>query len=93
MEGDLTCTSAASAEERAQLNAPFIPDARNARAVQQFIQGPPRNERHARFRQLLMLAATAWWAERVDDQHLRGDAYAAIFQLASGYANANPGDL
>jgi CHAT domain-containing protein len=93
VEGDLTCTGAASAEERAQLDAPSIPDARNARTLQQYLQGPPRNERHARFRHLLMVAATAWWAERVDDQHLRGDAYAAIFQLASGYANASPGDL
>lgn len=93
VESSLTCTGAASAEERAQLKVPFIEDVRNRRAVQNYLQGPPRNERHARFRHLLMVAATAWWAERVDDQHLRGDAYAAIFQLALGYANADPGDI
>jgi CHAT domain-containing protein len=93
VESMLTCTGAASAEERAQLNAPFIPDARNPQAVKNYLQGPPLNERHARFRHLLMLAATAWWADRVNDQHLRGDAYAAIFQLALGYADANPGDI
>jgi CHAT domain-containing protein len=93
VESMLTCTGAASAEERAQLKAPFIEDARDKRAVRNYIQGPPRNERHARFRHLLMLGATAWWADRVDDQHLRGDAYAVIFQLALGYADANPGDI
>lgn len=93
VERSLTCTSTASAAERAQLNAPFIPDARNARAVQQYIQGPPRDERHARFRHLLMVAATAWWADLVNDQRLRGDAHAAVFQLAFGYTNANPDDF
>lgn len=93
VEQTLTCTSFASADVRAQLQAPFIPDVRNARGVQTYFQGRPTNLRQARLRQLTMLAATAWWADLVNDQRLRGDAYLAIQQLAARYAVENPKDL
>ena len=93
VEQSLTCSSFASADTRAQLQAPFIPDVRNARGVQTYFQGRPNDLRQARFRHLTMLAATAWWAELVNDQRLRGDAYLAIQQLAARYAAENPKDL
>lgn len=93
VEYALTCTSLASPDVRAQLKAPFIPDIGNPRAVQAYFQGPPRDLRHARFRHLTMLAASAWWADLVNDQHLRGDAYAAIWQLSDRYVAEAPGDV
>ena len=93
VEATLTCTSFAQPAERATLKAPFIPDVRNPRAVQAYFQGKPQNLRHARFRQLTMVAAAGWWADMVNDQRLRGDAYAAVWQLAAGYAGENPNDV
>ena len=88
----MTCTSFAAPEVEAQLKAPFIPDVRNPRAVQNYFQGPARDLRQARFRHLTMLAATAWWADLVNDQRLRGDAYLAVQQLAARYAAENTKD-
>jgi len=92
-ERALTCTSFARPDVRGQLDAPFIPNVRSPRAVQSYFQGRPRDQRQARFRQLTMLAATAWWADLVNDQRLRGDAYVAVMQLAARYAAENSNDV
>ncbi|MEZ5563253.1 MAG: CHAT domain-containing protein [Gammaproteobacteria bacterium] len=92
VERSMTCTSFATPDVEAQLKAPFIPDVRNPRAVQNYFQGPAPDLRQARFRHLTMLAATAWWADLVNDQRLRGDAYLAVQQLAARYATENAKD-
>lgn len=92
VERSMTCTSFATPDVEAQLKAPFIPDVRNPRAVQNYFQGPAPDLRQARFRHLTMLAATAWWADLVNDQRLRGDAYLAVQQLAARYATENTKD-
>ncbi len=92
VERTMTCTSFATPEVEAQLKAPFIPNVRNPHAVQNYFQGPARDVRQARFRHLTMLAATAWWADLVNDQRLRGDAYFAVQQLAARYATENTKD-
>jgi len=85
-QSELTCTVQADAAERLSLDAPWLPTPLDAKGVTSYFRGEPRNQRHARFRHLTLLAAVAWWADLINDQTLRGEAYAAIGALADRYA-------
>jgi CHAT domain-containing protein len=86
-QSELTCTVHADAAERLSLDAPWLPAPLDAKGVTAYFRGEPRNQRHARFRHLTLLAAVGWWADLVNDQTLRGEAYAAIGALADRYAS------
>ncbi len=85
-QAELTCTAQSDAAERLSLDAPWLPAPLDAKGVAAYFRGEPRNPRHARFRHLTLLAAVGWWADLVNDQSLRGEAYAAISALADRYA-------
>lgn len=85
-QSELTCTVQADAAERLSLDAPWLPVPLDAKGVTAYFRGEPRNQRHARFRHLTLLASVGWWADMVNDQALRGEAYAAIRALADRYA-------
>lgn len=86
-QSELTCTVQADAAERLSLDAPWLPTPLDAKGVTSYFRGEPRNQRHARFRHLTMLAAVGWWADLINDQTLRGEAYRAIGALADRYAD------
>ncbi len=84
-QADLTCIGLTDATERAQLDAPFIPDAPNAKALANYFRTAPMNKRHARFRHLTILAAIAWWADLINDQRQRASVYLTIARLSERY--------
>lgn len=86
---DLTCTGQADEAERAALAAPWLPIPLNRATVERYFRGPPSAEVQARFRHLTMLAAVGWWADVVNDQRLRREAYVGIAGLADNYAAAD----
>jgi CHAT domain-containing protein len=92
VEAGLTCTPLAEEAERQSLAAPTLPRPVTASALSAYLRGKPRDDRQARFRHLTVLAAIGWWADLVNDQALRGDAYLAIGILADRHAAAAPGD-
>lgn len=85
-QAELTCTAQSDAAERLSLDAPWLPAPLDAKGVAGYFRGEPRNPRHARFRHLTLLAAVGWWADLINDQALRGEAYAAIITLTDRYA-------
>jgi CHAT domain-containing protein len=89
----LTCTALATDAERTALAAPAIGETRDAAVLRRFFQAPPRDARHARYRHLATLSTVAWWAGRINDQELRGDALANILGLAQQAAAADPAPL
>jgi hypothetical protein len=91
-EAELTCTSHADDGERQSLAAPLLPRPVAAGTLSAYLRGKPRDDRQARFRHLTMLAAIGWWADLVNDQTLRSDAYLTIGVLADRYSAAAPAD-
>lgn len=89
----LTCTGLATDAERAALAAPAIGETRDVAVLRGFFQAPPRDARHARYRHLATLSTVAWWAGRINDQELRGDALANILGLAQQAAAAERNPL
>ena len=83
---DLTCTGLADPAERAALAAPWLPTPLNRATVERYFRGPPADATQAKFRHLTLLAAVGWWADVVNDQRLRREAYAGIAGLADAYA-------
>ncbi|MFO1207342.1 MAG: CHAT domain-containing protein [Burkholderiales bacterium] len=92
-QSELTCTVQADAAERLSLDAPWLPTPLDAKGVTSYFRGEPRNERQARFRHLTLLAAVGWWADLINDQALRGEAYAGIGALADRYADESGSQL
>jgi CHAT domain-containing protein len=82
----LTCTALAAPGEAGQLSLPALPPDATADVVKRHFAGAPRDPRHARFRHLTMLSAVAWWADLVNDQSIRVDAWSTIAKLADRYA-------
>jgi CHAT domain-containing protein len=78
----LTCTALAEAEELASLRLPVLQNPGDANALRAYFQAAPRDARHARYRHLATLSGIAWWAGRINDQELRGDALANILGTA-----------
>lgn len=91
-EAELTCTGHADDGERQSLAAPLLPRPVAAGTLSAYLRGKPRDDRQARFRHLTMLAAIGWWADLVNDQTLRSDAYLTIGVLADRYSAAAPAD-
>lgn len=89
VQADLTCTGQADDAERASLDAPWIDRPVNANGITRYFRSPPRDQRHARFRHLTMLAAIGWWADLVNDQSLRAEVYVTIGAIADRYAAAS----
>jgi CHAT domain-containing protein len=87
-ESDLTCSGLADPGERQSLAAPGLPAPLDARSVTAYFRAAPRDERHARYRHLTALAAVGWWADQVNDQALRTEAYLEVGALADRYAKA-----
>jgi hypothetical protein len=92
VEAELTCTMLADDAERQSLAAPLLPQPVAASTLSAYLRGKPRDDRQARFRHLTMLAAIGWWADLVNDQTLRSDAYLTVGVLADRYAAAAPAD-
>jgi CHAT domain-containing protein len=92
-QADLTCTELADDAERASLAAPWLPVPVDARGVTAYFRGKPQDPRHAKFRYLTMLAAVGWWADLVNDQTVRTDAYVTIGTLADRYASGSDAPL
>lgn len=92
VESELTCTALADDAERQSLAAPTLPRPVAASTLSAYLRGKPRDDRQARFRHLTMLAAIGWWADLVNDQTLRNDAYLTIGVLADRYAAGAPAD-
>lgn len=92
VQADLTCTAHADDAERLSLDAPWIANPRDVAGLKSYFRGKPRNARHANFRHLTTLAAIAWWADRVNDEVLRSDAYLTIGVLADQQSAADPND-
>ena len=90
-QADLICSGIADPAEQQTLAAPLLPVPLDAKSVTAYFRGPPRDERHGRFRHLTALAAIGWWADQVNDQALRNDVYLNIGVLADHYA-ADSGD-
>ena len=90
-QADLICSGMAEPAEQQTLAAPLLPVPLDAKSVTAYFRGPPRDERHGRFRHLTALAAIGWWADQVNDQALRNDVYLNIGVLADHYA-ADSGD-
>ena len=90
-QSDLICAGLADQAERQTLAAPLLPAPIDAKSVTAYFRGPPRDQRHARFRHLTALTAIGWWADQVNDQALRNDVYLNVGVLADRYA-AETGD-
>ena len=90
-QANLICSGIADPAEQQTLAAPLLPGPLDAKSVTAYFRGPPRDERHGRFRHLTALAAIGWWADQINDQALRNDVYLNIGVLADHYA-ADSGD-
>lgn len=89
VQADLTCTGQADAAERLTLDAPWLASPASTGSVTRYFRGPPRDPLQAKFRHLTILAAIGWWADLINDQALRSDAYLAIGALADRYATSS----
>lgn len=72
-QSDLLCIGHAPDAERRAFEPLLLPQPLTGPALSAWLQGKPRDARHAAFRQLVMLAAVDWWADRVNDPTLRND--------------------
>ncbi len=88
-QADLTCTEHADDAERASLAAPWLPVPLDANKATAYFRGKAQDPQQAKFRHLTMLAAVGWWADLINDQSLRTDAYVTIGALADRYAGSS----